>query len=246
MSALWQAAVALSLPVFPCGRDKKPCSAHGFKDAVSDPAEIRRLFRRYPEAASIGVPTGPASGFDVIDFDPRGLAWMRGKLRLRRFPATRVHQTPRGGFHFLYRPPDEGLANSTSKLAPGVDIRATGGYVIHPPSAGYDIVDESPIAAFPRWVLTALAKKTEREHQHNRRDLAADAGGLESFVLAGREGERNARLYWAACRLGEAKASTSDQTRLISAALAVGLDRREATATVTSGINRGREDARNR
>ncbi|MCA3377613.1 MAG: bifunctional DNA primase/polymerase, partial [Roseomonas sp.] len=71
-------AVAKKWPVFPCSGDKRPLTQGGFKAATRDPAEIRRLFSRLG-AALIGVPTGAASGFFVVDCDCKngagGLEW---------------------------------------------------------------------------------------------------------------------------------------------------------------------------
>ena len=52
--------------VFPCDNDKKPFTAHGFKDASTDPDLIRRWWARWPDAL-IGVPTGIK--FCVVDVD---------------------------------------------------------------------------------------------------------------------------------------------------------------------------------
>jgi len=57
------------IPVFPCQRkDKAPLTEHGFKDATTKLAQIKKWWARWPKAM-IGVPTGPASGIDVVDLD---------------------------------------------------------------------------------------------------------------------------------------------------------------------------------
>jgi Bifunctional DNA primase/polymerase, N-terminal len=78
---------------------------------------------------SIAVPTGPLSGFDVLDLDPRHGSdnWRAENIHL--LPDTRVHGTAGGGEHWLF-PHAEGLRNSSGKIAPGLDVRADGGYVI--------------------------------------------------------------------------------------------------------------------
>lgn len=236
-------AIALGLPVFPCREDKKPACYHGFKDAQTEPDKIRALWRNH-YGSLIGVPTGAASGFVAIDIDPQGLPWLRAKLHMRRFPATRVHQTPRGGYHFLYRPPPGEIRNSSSKLSWGIDIRGEGGYVIHPPSPGYSVVDESEYARFPVWIIKALERIAAKEFEREQRGFdLADANALERFVISSKLGERNSRTFWAACRAGEAGTSAAE-ARLIAAAISIGLDEQEASATVRSGLNRGMRDGR--
>lgn len=39
-------SMAHSVLVFPCRQDKSPATKHGFKDASSDPAVIRKMFAR--------------------------------------------------------------------------------------------------------------------------------------------------------------------------------------------------------
>jgi Bifunctional DNA primase/polymerase, N-terminal len=70
-------AVALAgqgYAVFFCRGDKKPACLHGFLDATRDPAEITKLWKRWP-GVLVGVATGEASGVAVLDIDPDGLDW---------------------------------------------------------------------------------------------------------------------------------------------------------------------------
>ena len=154
-SAEWLAA-EMGLPVFPCDAQKRPMTQHGFRDATKDPETIRRSFRN---AAMIGIPTGEASGFFVLDLDckngAQGLEWLAAHEA--RLPQTRRHRTRSGGVHLLFAmPAGRAIRNSASKVGPGVDVRGTGGYIIAPPSDGYDVVDACTIAEAPAWLLDLI------------------------------------------------------------------------------------------
>lgn len=63
---------------FPCGKDNRSAGKHPYTDLVlhgvhqasKDPAVVQEWFSRVP-TANIGIATGEASGFDVVDLDPR-------------------------------------------------------------------------------------------------------------------------------------------------------------------------------
>jgi hypothetical protein len=228
------------IPVFPVNPDKSPACAHGFRAATGEVDQVRRLFLRAPQADRIGMPTGRATGIAVIDVDPAGQKWLYAQEAKNRWPATRIHSTPRDGRHlFFLHPP--GLRSSTSKLAPGVDIRADGGCItIWGP--GYAVVNGAPAAAFPRWVLRELAR-LERVAKTRRQKLLAsltgEAGGQErilDWLRTAPRGERNQRLFWASCRAG---AAGHDGSALIAAGLRLGLPLIEAKKTVESGLAQG-------
>lgn len=149
-------ALALGLPVFPCGPNKRPAiskkdGGKGFHDATTDVPTIERFFA-LQNAKLIGVPTGEASGFDVLDLDYRHGASAFEEANQHRIPATRVHRTRSGGKHFLFQHVPS-VCNSAGVVAPGVDVRGTGGYMITPPSPGYEVIDDSPVAHWPDWLL---------------------------------------------------------------------------------------------
>jgi hypothetical protein len=156
-SALWLAQ-EMRLPVFACGPDKRPVTQHGFHDATRDPAEIRTQFGT-PGAAMIGVPTGQGAGFFVVDLDVKnggqGLEWLAANQH--RLPRTRTHKTRSGGQHLLFQWPEgRTIRNSASRVAPGVDVRGNGGYIIAPPSPDYEIADASALADAPPWLLALI------------------------------------------------------------------------------------------
>jgi hypothetical protein len=79
---------------------------------------------------------------------------------------TFMVQTPSGGMHLYYRPPeDKPLGNTAGKLAPGIDTRSSGGYVVGPGSATsaglYSIYRELPIAAAPDALVEAADGTTD-------------------------------------------------------------------------------------
>lgn len=144
--------VAEEYPVFPCDAKKRPVCQGGFKAATQDPDEVERLFS-ISGAALIGIPTGEASGLAVIDIDVRdgkqGRDWVTKNAEM--LGQTRVAETQSGGWHYYYRHSD-GLRNRAG-IDGCVDVRAEGGYVIYPRSAGYRwLTEDEDLAAFPERV----------------------------------------------------------------------------------------------
>jgi hypothetical protein len=133
---------AAGFPVFACNHKKKPLHEGGFHNATRDPAKICQQFAD-PAAVLVGIPTGAASGIDVLDLDPGSAPWYvanRGHI-----PATLTFGTRRGGHHLPYRH-REGVGCSAGKIAEGVDVRGDGGYFIVWNATGLPIFDTSPIA----------------------------------------------------------------------------------------------------
>jgi hypothetical protein len=230
---------------FPCRESKAPACPHGFKEATDDSDELRRLWRRHP-GPLIGVATGAASGITVVDVDPPGLLWL--KERQCHIPDTRAHYTRRGGRHllFLHR---ESIRNSASLIAPGVDMRGDGGYIIWWPADGHPVLHPGILAPLPDWLAARAARRREATPQ---RSASASSGnfrpralhGLIRLMARAREGERNNTLFWVACRLGDHVAA-GDITEgfaldlALEVAALVGLPADEARRTAESGI-RGR------
>ena len=132
---------AKGLPVFPCKRtDKSPLTKHGYKDATTDPDQIRGWWEKWP-AAMIGMPTGV---IDVVDLDVKkgknGFAavpdWADRSpiiVRTPSDPELHTEGAPLEGAHLWFK--SEGTVKlGTDVIALGVDIRCKGGYVIVPPS----------------------------------------------------------------------------------------------------------------
>lgn len=128
-AALWYASKGHS--VFPCREgDKRPATTHGFKEASTDPEQIRAWWATNPNY-NVGLPTGLA--FDVIDVDMPGWAVVDEATIDDLCPGdwVGVASTPRGGCHIYL--PCTGLGNQVGML-PGIDYRGLGGYVLAAPS----------------------------------------------------------------------------------------------------------------
>ena len=193
------------LRCFPCGIAKKPATPRGFKDGTCDPDALRELWKKHPRPL-VGVPTGAISGLDVLDIDTRhgGESWLAEHKH--RLPSTRIHRTRSGDLHLLFQH-QQGMRCSAGRMAAGVDVRATGGYVIWWPAAELPVLSDMPLAAWPGRLCARLLP---RPRSQNRRVVVPDQLVLKSLVqlVAGaREGERIGLTYWTACRAGEMVAS---------------------------------------
>ena len=131
--------------VFPCNQEnKQPLVKGGFKSASTDRLQIEKWWAAWPNAM-IAVRTGKDSGLFVVDIDAKGeadgyaslaaLEEQHGKL-----PSTLMATTPSEGKHYLFGYPTDGseLRNTGGTIAPGIDTRGEGGYVIVAPSTMSD------------------------------------------------------------------------------------------------------------
>ncbi|MFJ8005564.1 bifunctional DNA primase/polymerase [Streptomyces fagopyri] len=140
--------------------------------ATTDPERIRATWSR--GSYNVGVATGP-SGLLVVDLDvpkdkgnssagaPGGAATFAALCERtgHAVPATRRTRTASGGQH-LYFTASAGvrLGNTAGSLAPLVDTRAWGGYVVAPgsttPTGAYTVTDDTAPAVLPPWLLSLL------------------------------------------------------------------------------------------
>lgn len=135
LSELGQAALDYAVrygwAVFPLQpKSKKPLTLHGFKDASTNPDQIREWWMATPNA-NIGIATGAVSGIVVVDFDDAE-AW---STFVAEYGAQATPCSLTGhGRHLLFEHPGETVRNSVRKLSPNTDIRGDGGYIVAPPS----------------------------------------------------------------------------------------------------------------
>ncbi|MEU6385034.1 bifunctional DNA primase/polymerase [Streptomyces bauhiniae] len=228
-----------------CGRP-----GHGVHDASADPARVRALFAAAPWATGYGIACGlPPHHLIGVDLDTKpgtdSPAALRALAVRHEFtiPATVVVLTPSGGRHlWLTGPPDVAVPNSASRLAPGIDIRGAGGYLVGPGSQGtrgtYATAPGTgrlrPAPCPPALLHLLLPPPPRPSRAHS----AAGGAALLHFVRTAHEGERNSRLFWAACRAWEQGMGTALAGPLLDAARDAGLPEPEARATLGSAARR--------
>ena len=178
------------LPVKPQG--KAPLTRHGVKDATSDLTTITEWWRRWPQAnIGLAIP----GGLVVLDLDS-GQALGRLHAEGRGLPATARAETGKGQ-HLWYAVGSLPVRNCVRALR-DIDIRASGGYVIVPPSrhpsgARYrwqvPLRPES-IAEAPGWLVDLL-----RAPQAHPTPAGTSGGAWPGFLRRSfPPGERNQAL----------------------------------------------------
>jgi hypothetical protein len=137
---------------------KVPITSNGYKDGTSDARQIAGWFDSRPDA-NVGILVGPESGLCVLDVDPRH----GGDQELARLqqeygplPPTWTVETGGGGRHYYF---EFDPRAARRELAPGIELKARGGYVVAPPSIHpetarrYSWRSERQLAALPEWML---------------------------------------------------------------------------------------------
>jgi hypothetical protein len=217
------------------------------REATTDPVTIRRWWERWPDAL-VAIACGE-SGVVAIDVDPRhGGTWSE--------PSGVGYATLSGGHHWLYAERGVVGCDNTGRVAPGVDVRGLGGYVLcwQPTEVTVGPRDLPPV---PERVVDAM-----RGAQQAVATPDPFAGGTREFtppqateyvrrealdpLRSAKEGYRNSTLnaaavvcghfagaFWPARKLAEG---------LAEVARAIGLDEREIGPTIRSGMRKGMED----
>ena len=142
----------------------KEQGGRGCLDATQDVKMIEGWWGRWP-SAGIGLATGAPSGVWVLDVD--GQDGERALRALERehgdLPSTVEALTPRGRHLYWRLPPQVDLRCSASRVASGIDVRGTGGYVVAPPSRhpdggwyAWEVTghpEDQDVADAPPWLL---------------------------------------------------------------------------------------------
>ena len=131
---------------------------------------IEKWFANRPDAG-VGIVCGEYSGLVVVDLDGAAGEESLKKLERQHGPLpdtlTAISGRVGGGRHIYFRHPGGKVANTVA-IAPGIDVRADGSFVVAPPSVhrsgnAYKWVDETAkIADCPDWLIQlANAKKAK-------------------------------------------------------------------------------------
>jgi len=261
---------------------KHPRSEHGVDDASTDETTITEWWLKWP-GANIGLAAGEPSGLWVLDVDrkaPKTEGAISGIRMLElleeksgRLPPTLEVATGGGGRHLFFKlPTDRKIKNRVSVKGPngertGLDARASGGYVVLPPSihasgTEYRWAQKRVVAEAPDWLLDAIAPiQVERskaplyvatppeDADRNARYAAGALQGACRRILEAPEGERHIVLireasiiggYVVAGHLAEDVAAEA----LAAAGKQAGKPSKEVERTVRDGLVLGRDTPR--
>ncbi len=221
-AALWYAD--LGYAVFPCAPGRKcPLTEHGLLDATTDPERIEHWWSENP-SANVAIRT---DGLLVIDIDGGDNPWLADEPeKLQELACAPTSLTPRGGRQHVFRQPaGKRWRNTAGQLAPHVDTRADGGYILVAPSVvegkcyrwledqGLDVPPDK-LPQPPTWLVETLDAVPAANGAVMVRD-GADANAIP-------QGQRNAtlaRLAGAMRRVGMSR------TEIFAALLRVNIER---------------------
>jgi hypothetical protein len=261
VNALEDAALAYAqegLYVFPLQpHGKTPLTAHGLEDATTDPMTIETWWGRWPEA-NIGIRTGDLV---VVDEDRLGALEEFAAEVHETIPATGVVKTGSGRHFYFNQPEGERIRNTAGRLAPGIDTRGDGGYVVAPPSVHpdgsiYEWLAQVANVTMPDWLAQRLTRRQPERTPLPDIQLGSTTPygqrALEQEITAvalAVEGTRNHTLNTAAFALGQLVAGGevdhNDAYRsLEAAAQAAGLPQNESSKTIRSGFTAGMDEPR--
>ncbi|MFD6285223.1 bifunctional DNA primase/polymerase [Streptomyces anthocyanicus] len=231
--------------------------------ATTDADRIRATWAR--GAFNVGIATGP-SGLVVVDLDmpkgnssagtPDGVATFEALCERtgHTVPDTYRIRTASGGTHLYFAAPaDVRLVNTAGTLAPLVDTRAWGGYVVAAgsitPTGPYEALSGSVAAPLPLWLQSILrpAPKVSQAPSvavagQSRRYANVALAAEASNVRAAQLGAREAALFRAARALGRFVAWGDLPRHVVEDALqeageATGLTAAECRSTLRSALN---------
>lgn len=220
-----------------------------------------------------GIDTG-RSNLVVIDCDNKNdIDGVVNFLALARekdgMPTTFTVETPNNGLHFYFKAPESlTVKNSVSKVfGAGVDVRATGGYVVGPGSkiklddgtiGEYICEDEDEnIQELPQWIFQLLAAN---ENSKQKKSTTITQSSNDSPMTEKEELERENALNWAIDKINMAQPGERNNTlnhisyfmgskriefykaqKLIDLAIKNGLPENEAKTTFERAYNKGLE-----
>ena len=149
---------------------------------------------------NIGVACGTASGIFAIDIDGADAECALRKLEAEygELPASIEVITPRPGRHVYFKMPSAPVPkNSTGKVADNIDVRATGGYTLAPPSVGpsggryeWSVDCANTFAEAPAWLLDRITDRSTNGSAH----IATPPSEWRTMMEGVPEGRRDCTL----------------------------------------------------
>jgi len=157
----------IGFSIFPT-RGKKPLIAwERYQSEKPTEQQIIEWWDKWLDA-DIATVTGVISGIVVVDIDGG---------EVPQLPPTAVSETSSGHYQYFFKHPGFSVQNSVKVIAPNIDVRADGGFVVLPPSRHFNketkkqdftytwkiSLEEGSFADLPQWVLDKVKSKKPLE-----------------------------------------------------------------------------------
>jgi len=188
---------------------------HGYKDASTERSRIAGMFNAAgPTATGYGIATGKVSGIVVVDIDNAEAGAEADRMGL---VSDYTVSTGRGEHRYFALPSEAGVEVRSRDLAPDLELKAEGCYVVgpgslHPSGGGYAVVKDgepSPLPASLEIITASFATKPEGKPGPEivASLVSVDVGGPPIV-----EGERNHSLARIAGRLHDSTRTLDELT----------------------------------
>lgn len=210
-SALANAKRGLRVFRVTAGSKRPPLKKDWQAEATADRFAVYDLFSTASGDSADYNPGVSTTGLVVIDVDA-GKGGLHSLPLLGDLPDTYTTETVSGGRHVYFDAQGIDYANSVGTLAPGIDVRAAGGYVL---GAGarvgdkhYRVLRDAPIAPLPASLAAMLRAAAERKtaagETLGETDTDASVETVRNYLQhqapRGEEGNRNHTAYRVAAR----------------------------------------------
>lgn len=246
--------------------------SHGLHDATLDRGAVPAMFRE-PDL-NIGIRTGEISRLFVVDIDlhseeANGHESM-AELKRQGFDlpfgdhkkGCAIITTPTGGMH-LYYAIREGvrLKNTSGLIAPGIDTRGEGGYVVAPPSrtekgAYTRQQDPAQLLQAPEWLVEKCRVELRQENRLRKplrptdemspkvREVLTDRLNEIAGATAGQRNDTlNRHAFYLAGYIGRGFSESDLVALLLDAARQSDMPDWEARRTIDSALRSQRQQA---
>lgn len=194
-----QSYAARGWPVHPV-KGKTALLADWPNAATTDQSMVAKWWGDQYKGCNIALATG-RSGFFVLDIDKHSSDGEESLIELEQqygaLPETVEQLTGGGGRHLLFKMPQGITLPNRSGIRPGIDIKATGGYIVASPSFHPETgaqyaweVEHHPsdqaIADAPEWLIKLILTKEESARETESVSIITEGGRNDTLAsLAG-------------------------------------------------------------
>ncbi len=151
---------SMGVPVFPVRANKTPLTAHGYKDATTDPKTIKKWFDNRSRL-QIGIPTNPPIVVVDLDGESAEQAWLEHNQG--EFGTKYVLQTPHGK-HLYFTGTDirRSIRVLQTSSSEGIDILGKGGYtIVYGTGRNWSTMPETiqDLPTIPNWIKELVEER---------------------------------------------------------------------------------------